>query len=129
MRCITCNKDFHIKPSKVGRNLNCSWGCRIEYLKTKKGDKAYAWKGGWMQRGYLLQGAEKKPLHRKVMEEFLRRPLTDKEQVHHKDHNRLNNSIDNLVVLSPSEHAKLHNKTRPRGVGGKFTRAVLNALA
>ena len=32
--------------------------------------------------------------------------------VHHLDENKMNNSLSNLVYLTKSEHAKLHNKTR-----------------
>ena len=35
--------------------------------------------------------------------------------VHHKDRNKLNNSISNLQILTPEEHGKLHGK-----VGGNF---------
>lgn len=31
-------------------------------------------------------------------------------QVHHKDHDRLNDEIENLVILSPKEHTELHRK-------------------
>lgn len=33
--------------------------------------------------------------------------------VHHKDFNRNNNRADNLIVLSPNAHSKLHYKTQP----------------
>ncbi|WP_412095795.1 HNH endonuclease [Bacillus haynesii] len=51
--------------------------------------------------GYILE-------HRFVLAEHLGRPLLDCECVHHKDENKLNNSIDNLEILSKSEHTKLH---------------------
>ncbi len=34
--------------------------------------------------------------------------ITDKE-IHHIDKNRLNNKVDNLMILTPEEHHKLHN--------------------
>ncbi len=30
-------------------------------------------------------------------------------EVHHKDGNKLNNSLDNLVVLTKSEHSRIHS--------------------
>ena len=30
--------------------------------------------------------------------------------IHHLDHNIMNNSLSNLVYLTPSEHVKIHNK-------------------
>lgn len=49
--------------------------------------------------------------HRLVMETILGRPLLKREHVHHRDGNGLNNDPNNLVVLSPSQHAALsHSK-------------------
>lgn len=56
------------------------------------------------KNGYVLY-------HRVVVENFIGRLLTKDEVVHHKDGNKHNNSIDNLDVLTSSEHAKLHCKT------------------
>ena len=53
--------------------------------------------------------------HRRVMDAALGRRLLQTEIVHHRDGNKLNNAIDNLEVMSPSEHARLH--TRGTGVG------------
>lgn len=47
-------------------------------------------------------------LHRCLLEQFLRRSLNSKEVVHHKDHNKRNNSLDNLFLTTTSEHRKLH---------------------
>lgn len=38
--------------------------------------------------------------------------LKDDYHVHHIDKNRLNNNINNLIVLTHSEHMKLHNKEK-----------------
>ncbi len=51
--------------------------------------------------------------HRKVAYEFLYDRWTyslpfKKYVVHHKDKNKLNNSVDNLQILLPKEHSKLH---------------------
>jgi hypothetical protein len=34
--------------------------------------------------------------------------------VHHKDENRLNNSIDNLEIMKAGDHVSMHNKANPR---------------
>lgn len=47
--------------------------------------------------------------HRVVMEQKLGRALLPGEIVHHVDHNKKNNHPDNLVVMTQSEHAKLHS--------------------
>ena len=48
--------------------------------------------------------------HRLIMETHLGRKLLRKEVVHHKDGNKLNNDIQNLELMSLSEHARLHQK-------------------
>lgn len=47
-------------------------------------------------------------LHRWVMEQHLGRKLETWEQVHHINHNRLDNRIKNLEVVSSAEHGLRH---------------------
>lgn len=46
--------------------------------------------------------------HVAVMSEHIGRSLASGECVHHKDRNRQNNRIDNLQLMTQSDHAKLH---------------------
>lgn len=50
--------------------------------------------------------------HRSLMEKALGRKLTNVEVIHHKDGNRLNNSIENLEVLTNAVHVTMHLKKR-----------------
>lgn len=59
-------------------------------------------------RGYYFKG--NKRLHTILMEEKLGRKLIPNEVVHHKDFNKLNNLLDNLVVMTRSCHMKLHTQ-------------------
>ncbi len=40
------------------------------------------------------------------------RYLSPQYLVHHKDHNKLNNTPENLLILTPSDHMRLHRKDR-----------------
>lgn len=72
--------------------------------KIKKGDYDYALvrnHPGATKRGYVL-------MHRVVMENHLGRLLKRGEIVHHIDHNKHNNDISNLELMSKSIHSALH---------------------
>ena len=47
--------------------------------------------------------------HRYAMERELQRALDPGELVHHLDCNKLNNDLSNLIVVSRSDHQKIHN--------------------
>lgn len=57
-----------------------------------------------MKSGYVAE-------HILVMAEHLGRPIDTKtELVHHKDENKLNNTLDNLEVQTRAQHASHHHK-------------------
>lgn len=88
----------------------------------KSGSNHPMWKGGITYRkdGYVLIHKPDHPNayhdgyvleHRYVMEMSLGRYLRMDEVVHHLDNNPVNNKIENLKLLTQSEHMKLyHNK-------------------
>jgi hypothetical protein len=47
-------------------------------------------------------------VHRWVMEKHLGKKLSSHEVVHHKDRNKLNNSIENLQIMYRWEHDEIH---------------------
>ena len=47
--------------------------------------------------------------HRHVMETFIGRKLTTDEHVHHINHDKTDNRLENLEVYTNSEHHKLHD--------------------
>jgi hypothetical protein len=48
------------------------------------------------------------PLHRVLMENKIGRLLDSGEVVHHRDENKSNDSIDNLELLTNSDHSRHH---------------------
>ena len=58
-------------------------------------------------KGYYYNSSLRKRLHQVIWEQY-NGPLPDGCEIHHKDFDRENNDISNLVCLSSKEHKKLH---------------------
>lgn len=62
--------------------------------------------------------------HRLVMEKHIGRPLWTQECVHHKNHDRQDNRLENLEIIERSAHSKYHRKldahTFKRGAKGRY---------
>ena len=51
---------------------------------------------------------KRKRSHRLIMERYLGRDLTFNEVVHHINRNKLDNRVENLQLMTRSEHTRLH---------------------
>lgn len=76
----------------------------------RPGSNSVYFNGYWYRpniRGYMYNNTNG-VLHRKVWECY-NGPIPEGYDIHHKDGDKSNNNIDNLELLSHSEHAKHHN--------------------
>ena len=133
--CDFCGKKFHKKPSHFTKYNYCSTEClgrhrQIIYqgennpnafCRIHKYNRIKHCGYYWLyipdhpfasSKGYIRE-------HRYIAEQYLLteensvkinnvRYLSPKFDVHHIDFNKLNNEVDNLLILTRSEHKKLH---------------------
>ena len=123
--CDTCGKKFDVRASQA-KNYNvryCSKKCMYKKQSEERRGAGTPWyKGGYISdKGYKVITVDRKKYqeHRYLMEQHLGRKLTRNEEVHHLDDNKLNNDINNLIVLSKADHTKLHfDKIKKTGQWG-----------
>jgi hypothetical protein len=136
--CLVCNKEFETYPChiKAGKGKYCSKKCSMSetnkkltlsgrQTRFKKGASPHNKKGFSFQKSrlngkvYKLIYKPEHPFatkkgyvreHRLVIEENIGRILLESEVVHHIDGNSLNNSLENLQLMTFTEHCRLHTK-------------------
>lgn len=119
IKCEFCGATKTRKKRSDSKSRFCSTRCAIksagaELLKTRDfaGKNNPAWKNGKtkMASGHMAinKNGGKILEHRHIMEQHLGRKLTKTEVVHHKNGIKDDNRIENLEVMTQSEHTKLH---------------------
>lgn len=114
---LRSRKDSIILAGTQGK-LSTNKGRKIVFTKLWKDNISKAKKGvgkGFRtnSNGYyeFTMGENKgRHIHVVKMEELIGRRIYRNECVHHKDRNKLNNNIENLELMTFSEHGKLHAK-------------------
>ena len=97
-------------------------GKKHSYIVNKIGKEHYNWKGGQRinSTGYVVIRSVGHPRaishghyvseHTLIMEKKIGRYLKDDEVVHHINHNKQDNRIENLQLMTKAEHTRLHRK-------------------
>lgn len=107
-RCMNC---WNLDRSKTMTGIKKSF--------TVKGEKHHSWKGGRVINtgGYIDIRVDGRYLleHRLIMEKHLGRKLVKGEEVHHINHNKQDNRLDNLMLFSNhAEHIAYEHKNGER---------------
>ena len=116
--CVKCNKEFETIPAEIRKGrMFCSKSCRASA--TQNGSDSHRWKGEKKinYQGYVLIYKPKHPYcnkdryiqeHRLIIEKHLGRYLHPFEVIHHKNRVKIDNRLENLEIITKSEHIKIH---------------------
>lgn len=147
VRCEICRRLIAKQPNQLARVKQsfCSQRCLAEHKRTLRGSKSPSWRGGRAAHkgGYIrIKVGSQHPMagsdgyvleHRLVMARHLDRMLLPSEVVHHLNHQRDDNRIENLALFSSNsahrlEHAKLLPARPPCWCGAKHDAKGLCSL-
>jgi hypothetical protein len=117
LNCPVCSKDFRVPTYRAKTARYCSRSClakvhldqfsNFRFQPTGKPKHTY--------KTIQIDGKQVR-VHRYVMEQHLKRKLQPWEHVHHINGDSHDNRIENLAVLSNSEHQKTELEERMRPI-------------
>lgn len=117
MACCSTESGANLQTPEARAKARIEWNKKVpQILRERIGPKNKQWKGGrYVSNGYVwirqpgAPDGQCEAEHRLVMEQHLGRKLRSDEVVHHKNHIKTDNRIDNLELLSRAEHIKHHH--------------------
>jgi len=140
-KCIKCGKIRWGKLNSIRPHCRECWK---KYIRFKIGQRASNWKGGRRitKKGYVIVNITDKNQffgmagnlsksgktgeiyeHRLLMAQYLDRPLSSSEEVHHWDENKANNSMDNLFLTRAGEHNSRYKHGEKTGYRDGYSQA------
>jgi len=109
------NRGNEEKPLKKSKYVKKGYENRKNKAKQPPLDTKWG-KAYFDGRNYVIRNKNSihnnKGLHKAIYEDYHKLTLFPQTHIHHIDKNPLNNSIDNLMMLSASEHSKLHGQSK-----------------
>ena len=110
-KCVLCGKKFtqtRIDSKAIHCSIKCSSVTNNKITREQRGNTM---RGRGKGLSYIKRLGTHE--HRYYMEKHLGRKLTPNEHVHHLNHIKDDNRLDNLLVMTNSEHITYHKKGVP----------------
>ena len=115
--CACCGAAYYVSLCRVEKTKYCSRSClakvhleKFSHLRFKPSNQP---KHTYKQ---MTVNGKQVRVHRYMMEQHLGRKLATWEHVHHINNNSQDNRIENLAVLSNSNHQKIEIEERMRPI-------------